>query len=271
MIQYMLSNRRYIGEYKYREIVKEKAIPSIISDELFEKVQRVLQKNKHAPATHKAEDDYLLTTKLFCGKCGAFMVGESGTGRQKIVHRYYKCVNAKKHTCDKKTVQKDWAENLAVEYALEILNNDKLIDTLTERIFVLQGQGNPRLPRLNEQLKDTEKRISNIVSTIERGFVADSTLERLQELEKSKKDLEISILQEQIKFGIEKFKKLDVTTNDGKRRLIDGFINSIVLYDDRVIFTFNYKDGTKTVNLDEIKATKRSDINCFGAPNKPNH
>lgn len=278
MIQYMLSNRRYIGEYKYREIVKEKAIPSIISDELFEKVQKVLQKNKHAPATHKAEDDYLLTTKLFCGKCGAFMVGESGTGRQKIVHRYYKCVNAKKHTCDKKTVQKEWAENLAVEYALEILNDDKLIDTLTERIFVLQGQENPRLPRLNEQLKDTEKRISNIVSTIERGFVADSTLERLQELEKSKKDLEISILQEQIKkpfltkeqikFGIEKFKKLDVTTNDGKRRLIDGFINSIVLYDDRIIFTFNYKDGTKTVNLDEIKATKRSDINCFGAPYK---
>ena len=28
-------------------------------------------KNSRAPARHKAEDDYLLTTKLFCGMCGA--------------------------------------------------------------------------------------------------------------------------------------------------------------------------------------------------------
>ncbi|MBO5837371.1 MAG: zinc ribbon domain-containing protein [Oscillospiraceae bacterium] len=52
-------------------------------------------------------DDYLLTTKLFCGKCGVYMTGESGTARNGTVHRYYKCNNAKyKHTCDKKTVKK---------------------------------------------------------------------------------------------------------------------------------------------------------------------
>ena len=45
----------------------------------------------------KAEDDYLLTTKLFCGCCGALMFGESGTSRTGEVHRYYKCATAKKH------------------------------------------------------------------------------------------------------------------------------------------------------------------------------
>ena len=44
-------------------------------------------KNKKAPARHKAEDDYLLTTKLYCGKCGSFMVGESGTSHTMKVHR----------------------------------------------------------------------------------------------------------------------------------------------------------------------------------------
>ena len=71
IVQYMLSNRKYIGEYKYNDITLSNAVPRIISDELFERVQQRLQKNKRAPARHKAEDDYLLTTKLFCGKCGA--------------------------------------------------------------------------------------------------------------------------------------------------------------------------------------------------------
>ncbi len=44
----------------------------------------------------KAEDDYLLTTKLHCGYCGALMFGESGTSRMGEVHRYYKCATAKK-------------------------------------------------------------------------------------------------------------------------------------------------------------------------------
>ena len=42
-------------------------------------VNRTLHKNKRAPACGKADEEYLLTTKLFCGKCGALMFGESGT------------------------------------------------------------------------------------------------------------------------------------------------------------------------------------------------
>jgi len=93
IVQYMLSNRKYIGEYKFRDVVVPNGAPAIVSEELFERVQESLRKNKKAPARHKAEDDYLLTTKLFCGKCGAYMIGESGTSRTMEVHRYYKCTN----------------------------------------------------------------------------------------------------------------------------------------------------------------------------------
>jgi hypothetical protein len=57
---------------------------------LFNKVQEKLVKNKKAPARHKAEDTYLLTTKLFCGKCGALMFGESGTSATGRTYYYYK-------------------------------------------------------------------------------------------------------------------------------------------------------------------------------------
>ncbi len=60
----MLKNRRYIGEYRYGEIVQENAVPAVVDKDLFERVQQRMAKNKKAPAVHKAEDNYLLTTKL---------------------------------------------------------------------------------------------------------------------------------------------------------------------------------------------------------------
>lgn len=78
-----------------------------------------MAKNQKAPARHKAEDDYILTTKLKCGKCGAFMVGDSGTSKTGAVHHYYKCASAKRHKgCDKKSVKKDWIENLVVNHTI---------------------------------------------------------------------------------------------------------------------------------------------------------
>ena len=61
----LLKNRRYIGEFRYRDVIIPDGIPAIVTQDLFERVQEKIAKNKKAPARHKAEDDYLLTTKLF--------------------------------------------------------------------------------------------------------------------------------------------------------------------------------------------------------------
>ena len=83
-------------------------VPAIVPQELFVRVQERMSSNHKAPAKHKAEDEYLLTTKLFCGCCQSMMVGESGTSRTGQTHRYYKCIGVKKHLgCDKKSVKKD--------------------------------------------------------------------------------------------------------------------------------------------------------------------
>ncbi len=74
-IQTLLTNRRYIGENRFKDIVMPDSIPVIIEKELFDSVQDKIAKNRRAPARHKAEDDYLLTTKLFYGMCGAMMFG----------------------------------------------------------------------------------------------------------------------------------------------------------------------------------------------------
>lgn len=270
----MLRNRRYTGEFKYRNVVMPDGIPSIVSKELFNRVQERLAKNKKAPARYKAEDRYLLTTKLFCGKCGKFMVGESGTSRTKKVHHYYRCVNTKKKKlCDMKTIKKDLIENAAIYYAMKIVMDDDVVEKLADKVMDLQGKENTNVPLLKKQLADTQKSIDNIIRAIEQGILTSSTKQRLDELEDEKSQLEISLIQEemqkplltreQVIFWIHKFREFDLEQLVHRQRLIDSFINAIFIYDDKVIFTFNYKDGSKTVSMADIKG---SDLKGFGAP-----
>jgi len=107
-IHNILKNRRYMGEYRYGTTIIPDAMPRIIPQDIFDKVQERMEKNKHKPAAKKAEDEYILTTKLFCGRCGVMMVGTGGTSRTGKVHYYYKCGNAMyKKSCTKKAVKKD--------------------------------------------------------------------------------------------------------------------------------------------------------------------
>ena len=86
----LLKNRKYIGEYSYQDVVIPGGVPAIVPEDLFYSVQQRMEKNKRAPAMAKAHEDFLLTTKLFCGKCERMMVGESGKSHIGAMHYYYK-------------------------------------------------------------------------------------------------------------------------------------------------------------------------------------
>lgn len=273
VISRMLTNRKYLGEYTFQDITIKDGIPAIISTSLFEKVQDRLAKTKKAPSSHKADDDYILTTKLFCGKCKSFMVGESGTNAQGKKYRYYKCVNHKKHQgCDMKSIRKDLIENMTIKYIREFLNDEDLINTLIDLAYDAQHKENEQLPLLRKQLAQTEKGIKNIVDAIEQGISTKSTRERLLDLEQRRNDIEMSISKEsienpmltkkQFKFWFNQLKKLDISKSEQRQKLVDLFVNSIIIYDDKIKFFFNYKKSTKTITFDELN-------NCSDLPDSP--
>lgn len=135
----ILTNKRYIGVYTYRDITVEDGIPAIVPKELFNSVQEKIAKNKHAPARNKSDENYILTTKLYCGKCMSFMVGESGTSHNDNTYRYYKCASAKrKKGCDKKAVKKDWLEDLVIRQIMRVMWDDDLIEDLADIVMELQ-------------------------------------------------------------------------------------------------------------------------------------
>ena len=78
-MQSLLRNRRYLGEYRYQDTVLPGAIPAIIDPECFDEVQRRCEIHRMTPAHNKADVHYLLTTKLFCGNCGAMLAGKAAT------------------------------------------------------------------------------------------------------------------------------------------------------------------------------------------------
>ena len=75
-IRRILTNRKYLGIYIYDNVEVVGGIPRIIDDSTFNDAQEMLERNKKAPARKKAvKDNYLLTTKLFCGHCLSALVG----------------------------------------------------------------------------------------------------------------------------------------------------------------------------------------------------
>lgn len=281
-VEHILKNRRYIGEFQYRDVLIPDGIPPIVPQELFDRVQLKLEKNKKAPARHKAEDDYLLTTKLFCGYCGAYLCGESGTSRTGVVHHYYKCVSVKKKrkTCHKKTVKKQWIEDLVVRETMRMVMDDKAIEAIVSILMELQDRENVNLPLYEQQLRETNQSIENLLNAIQQGILTRSTKTRLEELEAVREELETKIACEKLAkpkisaehmtFWLHRFRKLDVRQKEHRKMLIDTFVNAIYLYDDRMLITYNFKDGTKTITFEDINqelSSERtgSDIECYGA------
>lgn len=273
-IRYILSNRVYIGEYHHMGVVIENSVPPLVSEELFNAVQLELAKNSKAPARHSADEDYLLTTKLFCGRCGAMMVAQTGTsGTKGIVYRYYACVRQKKHQCEKKPVSKTKLEDFIVYKTMEFLKDDGIIERLSAKLYELQYTESTVLPKLQEQLKQKEKEIENIVNAVQKGYATETLLKRLDGLEKEKHEISDAIAKEQLKAPIFKqdhfrmalynFRKIDITTQEGKRKIIDTFINSIYLYDDHLKIIYNANSKEETVSLAELES---STLFSRGAP-----
>ena len=274
----MLKNREYISEYRYGGIIIPKGIPAIIDEDLFERVQQRMAFNKKAPAKAKATEEYLLTTKLFCGTCERLMAGESGTSSTKgVKHYYYKCGGAKRKLgCKRKAVRKHWIERAAVLVTVQRVLRDDEIDRIAAAIVSLQEREDTTLPAMRFQLAACEKAIDNMLNAIQQGIITASTKERLEQLETQRQELKLSILQvqmtkprytkEQIVSWINRFKYGSADDPQYQKQIIDMFINSIYVFDDKIVFTYNFQDGTEPITLAEIEAAFGSDLAKVAPP-----
>ena len=199
------------------------------------------------------------------------VIGTSHTSRQ---YRYYKCNQSKQGKCDKKTVKKEWLEELVLDEIKELLSSDEVVEELADRVYELQQQEDNAATSIQAQLSGVETKLNNLVEAITQGIYSSTTKKTLDELEERKRNLEIELFEaqmrnpvltkEQILFALYNFRKIDISTQEGKQRLIDCFVNSIYLFDDHFVITYNYKGQSKTVTFEELNS---SPLTSKGSPN----
>ena len=270
----VLTNRKYIGEYEYFDVVLYDVVPRLIDDATFETVQKRIQKNKRSPASAKSDVRFHLTGKLFCGKCGGSMVGDSGTGSSGITHYYYSCLDKKrKRGCNKKSVKKDWIEQLITDVTINRVLTDENIEHIAQSTFETYEQernDNSELTSLKESLKAVQKTIDNVMNAIEQGIITSTTKERLMEAEERKNDLLVSIAKAEIKkptitkehiaFFLYDIRDRIYSASEQIETIIDVFVNAVYLYDDKMVITFNFKEGEELKKLELSELSELSSL-----------
>lgn len=131
---------------------------------------------------------------------------------------------------------------------------------------------------MQAQLKECEKAIENMLNAIQSGILTESTKGRLEQLEEQQRNLKVAIMQAEIrrpKYSkehiinwISRFKNGNPNDKEYQRQIIDTFVNSVYVFDDKPVFTYNFKDGTETITLEEIEAAFGSDLNYCAPPEK---
>lgn len=265
---HMIENERYAGVYIFGDVRIEGAIPQIVDRELFDEVQRKLsvKKNPRGSVNRRRRENgvYLLTGKLFCGECKSPMIGVSGTSRTGALHYYYVCQEKRsKHTCKKKNVRREDIERAITAALKQYALDYDVIEWIADKAIERQNEGseNVEISFIEKQLDSTITEKNNVMKAIKKGIITETTLEALQELEASEKELksrldsarsraENKITREDIIAWLSIFKDGDVDDKEYQELLINCFLVAAYVYDDgHMKIGFKFSDQPEYVDI----------------------
>lgn len=186
-LHYLLKNERYIGVYtRCKRHVKimgkwaggipnenavriENAIPRIIDNKTWERVQKRMSDRKHR-AVNKAKREYLLSGLIECADCGAAYIGHTSTNSRGYSTRYYCCGNKyRTHSCSSKNINADEIETFVVQnlkmYLLG-LNFEKMANEIADKV----NSASVDLKEERIELADINAQLANGTKAILKGL-----------------------------------------------------------------------------------------------------
>lgn len=246
----MLENKKYIGTYIYGDVEIPNGIPRIISDELFEMVQ----KTKVAPGRKPKNPDegYILSGKLFCGNCkdkynkDVKMTGHSAYGsHSERKYAYYKCNNEK--NCDSRMVSKEYIEDFVLQKCRSVLT-DSNISRIAKKIYAIvkNDSVNLHLNDLQRELNKKEKEKETMMNAVSKyegdnDEVIKDFFKKIEEKDSEIRGLQAEIAKErtktmgvdetEIRFFLKQFRDYDLLNIAHRKAIINMLVNKIYLYD----------------------------------------
>ena len=244
-------NGKYNNHKESKDIIRvEGGCPQIIDDITWLKVRKRMYKNKRIGGRNSAKVDYLLSGKIYCGKCGAAMVGHSTSdGKTKKKYYYYSCNNKKRtKQCDLKLVRKEFIEDLVQDHLYSSVFSNSVIEKSIDHILNYANSKYNKIPTLlieyRSQLEKIETELNKTIDILMSGYRHDSIKNKMDLLEEEKKKLEeiilkyesdlsaVSFTREEVSNFMYAFKNFRTMDFKGRKKVIDMFVYKIVIYDD---------------------------------------
>ena len=247
-IQSFLSSERYVGVLKCSGQRNEHAIPPLVTRERFDRVQERKRGTKHRCYAVKAPEEYVLSGKMYCAKCGQPYLGNCGTSKSGKQYFYYTCRGTRQHKCNAKSISKELIENTIGKTILYCLKNTKFTKEIAKNIYEQQDKEADETALIKKSIAEINKKISNFMNAISMGIITSSTKEELIKLENQKKSFEEELQKAQVKIPKYTFDEiwyaLKQITKSGipDKKQIMAIINSFVV---KVLVN---EDGTIDVN-----------------------
>jgi len=273
----MLTNDVYIGVYRHSGIVKYGGVPPILKEEVFYAMQNHLDTKKNPRGRHRESGDYLLTGKIFCGHCGAPMVGISGTSRTGAKHYYYNCNNRRfGGDCKKENVRRDDIEYDVAYYTKEYIMQDDTLDWIAScgLDMLRSSDAQSELAAMEAELADCKKAAGNIVAAIEQGIITATTKDRLLELEANISSLErtismtklanedVTVSKQEFLWYLRNLRNGDINDKEFQKELIETFVEKVVLWDDgdgKLEVTYSHLKGKNVIVRSLLRHKKSGD------------
>lgn len=241
----IFSNRKYIGEYKYMDVIIPNGVPALVSEDLFYKVQKRLK--TLAPATKRARvsTNYLLSQKLFCGHCGGLMIGVTSTSHTGRKYHYYACNASRVHKCDKKVIGKDEIEYAVTEDLLRYLTPEmvELIATMVMNVIEEENKKDDLVPMYERVVQEKERAIENLLKLVEQGVPVKNIASRLETLEEEKAEaieklhyykerrVPAPVEKEQVMWFLSRHLKGNPEDPSVQEHVIETFVKKITVWD----------------------------------------
>ena len=274
----IITNPTYKGVNNYAGI--ERSCPAIVDVALWEKANDLETREKKRYGQNAKNTFYPLTGKLFCGTCGAAMIGDSASGHMGKQYTYYTCAKKKNHhACTKRSERTEFLENFLCEQTIRFLNNTDLGE-LAKNVHNAAKD-----PSVNRRIADTRKRITAIdreLDTVADALIKTTSLsmikrinEKAESLEKQRNTLDAELRDltsrdarqpnvSEIKDYLFEFAKGDPSDETFRYRMIRTFINCIYLFDDKLIVYYNATKMKEVKHLEML--TDLEDLDGASTP-----
>lgn len=245
IIERILSSEKYVGDIAFGKRQNKKkssylpgfvlqvakdSHPSIVSRQVFEKVQNVLKKRTpEASAPNSHNDSFLLSSLIVCKKCGGRYVGASAKSGK---HFYYRCGTENRNgrkACNSGLIRRDLIESAVVNAIREKFVSRKDIEAVVGDLFEflkeLKRKTDRELSTVRADIVDKEKRLGKLYEAIEKstsGLTADDLGPRVRQL----KD-DLTALRAQEGQLVIRKKQHEGMSDDVKARAIMQFVKSL--------------------------------------------